>query len=433
MPSSHASAGSPFALGDVVGERYRLDREAGRSEAGLVFEATDSVSQRRVAVEVATNIEEPQARIRWARDAMMAQRLEGEHILKVLDVGTLPDGAPYAVREIAVATLASEVEARGALPPEEAVGWTLEACEAVAEAHALGMAHGDLGLDNVHLARGQNGMTVKVAWTNAAKAERAAKEDVARDIAGLGALLRVLVTGRFDQDEDGARTLPSKIAHVVARAVAQDTEGTFHNVAELARALAPAAPAGHGSARNVAFMLSRAGIVGGSIPLPPASAADRSGLTDEWFGRASRRSSLGAAHPAPNRRGMVFALVSLALVGFVLGGSWFLWQNGRLPHWTGAAPPEEDVGTTHVTSAPATPAEPASEEPKSTPVEALPNAPPEVSTPAPAPPTAAPRATARPAPKPSSELRDVAPIEAPSETAPPAPPLEEPTPTPSSE
>jgi serine/threonine-protein kinase len=325
--------------------------------AGIVYEATDRLAERRVAVEVASSVDEPHARTQWACDAMMAQHLEGDHVLRVLEVGTLPTGVPYAVREIAVTTLASEFEARGPLPTEEAVGWTLEACEAVAEAHAVGMAHGDLRLDNVYLARGQGGMTVKVAWPSAARAEPAAKEDVARDIAALGSLLRVLVTGRLDPEEEGARPLPSNVAQVVARALAQKGEARFRNVAELARALAPFAPAGHGAARTITFMLSRAGIVGSAIPLPPA-ARERASLTDEWFARASRRSVLGETPaPPPSRRRQVVAVVSLALVGFVLGGSWFLWQSGKLPHWTGAAPREQGAETTHMT-APATAREP---------------------------------------------------------------------------
>lgn len=367
-------------LGEMLGDRYRLERNVSRTEAGVVFDAADTTTGRRVAIELATSLEDPKARRKWARDAMMAQRLEGEHVLRVLAVGNTPTNVPYVVRETAVSTLAAEVDARGAVPLPQAVGWTLEACEAVAEAHAVGMAHGDLRLDNVYLARGAAEPSVKVAWTSAAKAERAAKEDVQRDIAGLGAMLRVLATGQMDVEAEGAPTLPTDVAHAVSRALAQDSEGTFHNVSELARVLAPYAPPGHGSARTVAFLLSRAGIVGGAIPHgerakdapesgprssrrrsaaqlgpigPTAQAGtDRASFTDEWFGRASRTSLTGqlAAAPSP-RRGVAFAVVSVLLLSAVLGGTWLLFANGKLPRWTGAAPPEE-VGTTQVTSAP---------------------------------------------------------------------------------
>lgn len=337
------------AAGDTLAERYHLDRESRRTEAGVVFAATDEAASRHVTVEIATSLEEPEARRRWARDARIAQRLEGEHVLRVLDVGNAEGDLPFAVREPAISSLAAEIDARGALPLAQAVGWTLEACEAVAEAHALGMAHGDLRLDNVYLARGVSELTVKVAWTTAAKAERAAKEDVQRDIAGLGAMLRVLATGHTDVEADGAPTLPTDVAHAVARALTEDASDGFHNVAELARELAPFAPPGNSSARTIAFLLSRAGIVGGAIPGATADGAprssrrsarlaavgptaqattDRLSFPEEWFGRAERprRSLVGSG-----KRSLAFLFVSLFLVGAALGGTWLLWRNGKPP------------------------------------------------------------------------------------------------------
>lgn len=375
-PSSDASDGTAeesISAGGTITERYYLDREAVRTEAGMVYDATDLTTNARVAVEVASSIVEPRARSKWERDAMLAQRLEGDHVLHVIDAGALPNGVPFIVREASTTTLADELGGRGALPLAEAVGYTLDACEAVAEGHALGMAHGDLRLDNIHLASGPNGPTVKVSWTSAAKAERAAKEDVARDIAGLGALLRVLATGRLDMEADGAPTLPSEVATTVARALNEDPEGTFNDVAELARSLAPFAPPGHRSARSVALIMSRAGVVDSPLPAAAAHAAhssprislapvssriiDRSSERvsgADWFARSASprtsRTSIFAEPPPRKNHGALFAFVSLALIGLVLGGTWLLFQNGKLPRWSGAAPPEE-VGTTQVTNA----------------------------------------------------------------------------------
>jgi hypothetical protein len=421
----HEGSSSPVVeLGDTLAERYRLDREVGRTEAGVVFDGVDLTLDSRVAVEVASSLEEPHARRKWARDAMLAQRLEGQHVLRVLDVGNLAGGIPYAVREAALCTMMAEIEVKGARPIPLAVAWTLEACEAVAEAHGLGMAHGDLRLDNVYLVRGTTEPSVKVAWPSAAKAEGAAKEDVARDLAGLGAMLRVLSTGRMNDDEaDGAPTLPSDLAHAVARSLSIDPRDKIQNVTELARMLAPYAPPAHPSARNVALLMSRAGIVGSVLPSTPPSSrrhsaivpvapaltepvpvssstptSDRASFTDEWFGRAPRTPLAGTLAPVkrPARR-RAFTFVSLALIAAALGGSLFLWENGQLPRWTGAAPPDA-IGNTEVTSGLATPADPAAavapvtaapaEAPAGTSVEALPNAPPAAAQTADVPPAA---------------------------------------------
>ncbi len=55
--SGSASSGvslAALAAGTTLDERYRLDREVARTEAGVVFEATDVTLNRRVAVEVAS-------------------------------------------------------------------------------------------------------------------------------------------------------------------------------------------------------------------------------------------------------------------------------------------------------------------------------------------------------------------------------------------
>jgi serine/threonine-protein kinase len=53
--------------------------------------------------------------------------------------------------------LAAELVVRGPLPVAEAVGYVLEAIEAVAEAHAEGIVHRDLKPANMFLARGKGG------------------------------------------------------------------------------------------------------------------------------------------------------------------------------------------------------------------------------------------------------------------------------------
>ena len=428
-------------VGDTLVERYRLVREVRHTEAGVLFDARDLTLDVHVAVELASSLVEPQARRKWTRDAMLAQRLAGEHVLRVLDVGILRSELPFVVRESALCTLAAELEARGAVPVPQAVAWTLEACEAIAEAHAMGMAHGDLRLDNMVLARSESGPTVKVAWTSAAKAERAATEDVARDIAGLGAMLHVLATGRMDREAEGATTLPGGIAHAVSCALAQLPSESFRNVSDFAQALAPFAPAGHRSAQTVALLLSRAGIVGGGIaaldtaaldvaprssrrPSVPSTAAspessvDEIAFADDWFSKpspVSRTAPVGYVASPPKRQ-LTFAAVSLLLLAGAVGGSWLLLQNGKLPHWTGTAPPEE-VGNTEVTSAPTEPAvgkkeqpQPMADELAPRAIESLPNARPAAGA-SHAPRTWTPPA-AVPAPTAKSELRYTDPTEA---------------------
>ena len=90
-------------------------------------------------------IESPEAVARFAREARAACKIKSDHVVRVTDVGTLDSGSPYMVMEyldgIDVAEL---VRRRGMLPVGEAVELVLQACEAIAEAHSLGIVHRDL-------------------------------------------------------------------------------------------------------------------------------------------------------------------------------------------------------------------------------------------------------------------------------------------------
>jgi serine/threonine-protein kinase len=58
----------------------------------------------------------------------------------------------------------------GALPIDEVIAWTLQACDAVGEAHAAGFIHRDLKLANLFLAQSQHGPMLKVLDFGLAKA-----------------------------------------------------------------------------------------------------------------------------------------------------------------------------------------------------------------------------------------------------------------------
>src|SRR5262249_7955982 len=69
-----------------------------------------------------------------------------------LDVGSLESGTPYMVMELLHGTdLGAMIAAGRPLPVAEAVGYLLQACEALAEAHQKGIIHRDLKPSNLFL------------------------------------------------------------------------------------------------------------------------------------------------------------------------------------------------------------------------------------------------------------------------------------------
>jgi len=153
------------ASGDILAGKYRVDRVLGQGGMGVVVAAHHLQLDERVAIKflLPEMLANPEATMRFSREARAAVKIKSEHVARVTDVGTLDNGAPYMVMEYLEGSDLAAVVARGALPVEQAVDYVLQACEAIAEAHALGIVHRDLKPANLFLARLPGGVeSVKV-------------------------------------------------------------------------------------------------------------------------------------------------------------------------------------------------------------------------------------------------------------------------------
>src|SRR3954466_2423797 len=128
--------------GIVIAGKYRVDRVLGSGGMGTVVAAMhlDLDELRAVKLMHPTQTENAQAVERFLREARATRRLKSEHVPMVYDVGRLESGAPYLVLEVLEGTdLRALLKSRGPMMIEEAVLFILQACEAIAEAHAIGI------------------------------------------------------------------------------------------------------------------------------------------------------------------------------------------------------------------------------------------------------------------------------------------------------
>ncbi len=172
-------AGSPFAT--PADERYRELAAAGRGGMGVVAMTHDRRLGRVVALKrVADDVDAPAERARLMREASITARLEHPGIVAVHDAGTDADGAPfYTMRLIRGRSLAAALAA--ARDPGARLAFVrplLAATEAVAYAHARGIAHGDLKPGNLMV--GDFGEVQVVDW-GAARVLADAEADLAAD------------------------------------------------------------------------------------------------------------------------------------------------------------------------------------------------------------------------------------------------------------
>ena len=91
---------------------------------------------------------------RFLREGRLAARNKSEHVVRIYDVETLPSGVPYMVMEYLAGSDLRSVLRDGPIAGPDAVDYLLQACEALAEAHAAGIVHRDLKPENFFLAFG---------------------------------------------------------------------------------------------------------------------------------------------------------------------------------------------------------------------------------------------------------------------------------------
>jgi serine/threonine-protein kinase len=144
-------------LGDIVGGKYRVDDVLGAGGMGVVVAATHLELEQRVAIKFLMREAEAHDFARFRREGKAAAKLRGEHVCRVLDFGEHA-GSPFMVMEyLDGEDLDQLLERQGPVPQDRAVDYVLEACQAIAEAHAAGIVHRDLKPGNLFLARQPDG------------------------------------------------------------------------------------------------------------------------------------------------------------------------------------------------------------------------------------------------------------------------------------
>src|SRR5690606_33960935 len=95
---------------------------------------------------------------RFEREAQAAGTIGSDHILEVIDLGTLPDGDRYMVMEFLDGEeLSSRIKHKGHLTPEELCPLVRQTLVGLKAAHAAQIIHRDLKPDNIFILREKAG------------------------------------------------------------------------------------------------------------------------------------------------------------------------------------------------------------------------------------------------------------------------------------
>ena len=280
-----------FQGGELLAGKYRVERLIGEGGMGVVLAARHEGLNTNVAIKLLRGQALGHSDIvgRFMREARAAVSLRSEHVARVFDVGTLEDGRPYIVMErLEGKDLGDVIEQDSPLAVSVAVDYVMQACEAIAEAHAAGIIHRDLKPKNLFLTHAVHGRPlVKVLDFGISKVDpskspnemaltrttevigspsymspeqlRSARNvDARTDIWALGVILYELLTKRIPfyaetvtelvlvvvtEREPPVRSIrpdvPEGLDHIVQRCLQKHPDHRFQNVYEFAQALEP--------------------------------------------------------------------------------------------------------------------------------------------------------------------------------------------------
>jgi len=149
--------GQDHYLGQVLDDKYRLERLLGRGGMGAVYLATHLGTERYVALKLIAPqfMRNEEFVARFKREARANGRLRHPNVVDVTDFGFTRAGneqVAYLVMEyLDGCTLGDVLEEENRLPVEWVVDILEQVCSAVHEAHKQGIVHRDLKPDNIWL------------------------------------------------------------------------------------------------------------------------------------------------------------------------------------------------------------------------------------------------------------------------------------------
>jgi serine/threonine protein kinase len=147
-------------IGQIIEGKYRIVRLIGEGGMGAVYEGENVRIKRRVAIKVlhaatATNAEAVQ---RFEREAQAAGRIGSDHILEVLDLGTLPNNDRFMVMEFLDGEpLSARIQRKGRIEPRELATLARQVLAGLGAAHSAGIIHRDLKPDNIFILKEKAG------------------------------------------------------------------------------------------------------------------------------------------------------------------------------------------------------------------------------------------------------------------------------------
>jgi len=154
----------PMILPRLLAGRYHLEQRLGRGGMGIVYAASDSTLERRVAVKVIREelVGSAEAAERFRREARVAANFTHPNVVTVYDFGVAGPRAFLVMELLEGRSLREALRGHNRFLPARALPLLQDVCTALEAAHLQRLVHRDLKPENIFLVARQSGETAKL-------------------------------------------------------------------------------------------------------------------------------------------------------------------------------------------------------------------------------------------------------------------------------
>ena len=354
-PLRAAPNGGGVQPGRLLRGRYRLESRLASGGMAQVWQGTDEVLRRRVAVKVLhPHLAADETFVaRFRQEAVAAARLAHPGIVSIYDTCS-DDGVEAIVMELVEGrTLRDRLDDPTPLDPWQAAGVAAQVAEALEAAHRSGLVHRDIKPANVLLCGDgrvkvadfgiakalaeadltQPGLMVGTAKYLAPEQVRGEPVDPRTDIYSLGVVLYEMLCGRapFSAETDAATALarlhrdplrprqvragvPRALEEVVGKAMAREPSARYASASDLRAALLAGGAAAPDADLTAAVHSTAPGATGAPRAAVPGGPTTDPGATVPSFRQQERAMLIPTVI-------VVIVAVALGVAGLLLGGS----------------------------------------------------------------------------------------------------------------
>ena len=143
-------------IGQVLEDRYKINRILGTGGMGRVYLATNLNTEKPYAIKVMHSelLHNEDAQKRFTREARAISAIAHPHIVELYDFGQTPSGLPFLVMEYLVGTSLRaylDDSATSGLPLSQALCVAMQIARALQHVHERGIIHRDIKPENIQL------------------------------------------------------------------------------------------------------------------------------------------------------------------------------------------------------------------------------------------------------------------------------------------